>query len=157
MITLKESILGKTKDKIKDTAKCMDVIEREQKNLPKVSDFKLKYGEYILNWMCPNLIKLAIDNVGAVDNPLLNNPQGFRFNFHKDGNCIYVSTIGDRGMFFPLMGWGKFEVANDDCKEVIINIIKKMSDIDNMMKIFDHYNKFCYRKTEEGKSLLNDL
>jgi hypothetical protein len=55
------------------------------------------------------------------------------------------------------MGWGKFEVANDDCKEVIINIIKKMSDIDNMMKIFDQYNKFCYRKTEEGKSLLNDL
>ena len=73
---------------------------------------------------------------------------------------IYPMTINDKGMMFPLMGWGKIEgvEGNDNYrKKVILDIIKKLSDIDNMVKIFDHYNKFCFSRTEEGKSLLNDL
>lgn len=160
MITLKESILGKTKDKIKDTSKCMDAIEREQKNLPTIHQFYPKHNEWWIEWRCPNLIQLALNNCGRCDNPLLNNPVGFIFHFAKDGDTIYPMTINEKGMMFPLMGWGKIEgvTGNDNYrKKVVLEIIKKLSDIDNMVKMFQHYNKFCFNRTEEGKSLLNDL
>lgn len=160
MITLKESILGKTKDKIKDTAKCMDVIEREQKNLPTIHQFYPKHNEWWIEWRCPNLIQLALDSIGRFNNPLLSDPVGFKFHFAKDGNCIYPMTLNERGMMFPLMGWGKFEIVdgNDNHrKKVIIDIIKKLSDIDNMAKVFKQYNDFCFRKNNDGMCLLNDL
>ena len=161
MRTLKESILSKTKDQVKNTAKCMDAIEREQKNLPKMSDFKIwQNRQWKLDWKCPNLIQLALDNCGRCDNPLLNNPVGFSFHFAKDSDTIYPLSISGHGMMFPLMGWGKIEgvKGNDNYrKKVILDIIKKLSDIDNMVKMFKQYNEFCFSRTGEGKSLLNDL
>ena len=161
MRTLKESILSKTKDQVKNTAKCMDAIEREQKNLPKMSDFKIwQNRQWKLDWKCPNLIQLALDICGRCDNPLLNEPVGFTFHFNMDSDTIYPMTLNKRGMFFPIMGWDKIDgiSGNDNHrKKVILEIIKKLSDIDKMAELFDHYNKFCFRKELDGKSLLNDL
>ena len=69
-------------------------------------------------------------------------------------------TRNKRGLFFPIMGWNKIEgiSGNDNQrKKFILDIIKKLSDIDKMTDLFDHYNKFCFRKELNGKSLLNDL
>lgn len=160
MRTLYESILANTKSKTKAAKDNIKEVTDEVKKLPGMSDFKIwQNRQWILEWRCPNLIQLALDNCGRCDNPLLNNPVGFSFHFAKDSDTIYPMTINDKGMKFLLMGWGKFEAAGNDNhrKKVILDIIKKLSDVDNMTKLFDHYNNFCFSRTEEGKSLLNDL
>lgn len=161
MVTLKESLLRKTKDKVKSVKDDMKAIVDEINNLPKMSDFKLwDKRQWRLEWRCPNLIQVALDNCGRCDNPLLNEPVGFAFHFIVDSDTIYPMTINKRGMFFPVMGWDKIEgvTGNDNHrKKVILDIIKKLSDVDKMTELFDHYNKFCFRKETEGKSLLNDL
>ena len=161
MKTLYESILTNTKSKTKTAKDSIKDVTNEVKNLPGMSDFKLwQKRQWRLEWKCPNLIQLALDNCGRCNNPLLNNPVGFSFHFAKDSDTIYPMTINERGMMFPLMGWGKIEgvEGNDNYrKKVILEIIKKLSDIDNMVKLFQHYNEFCFSRTGEGKSLLKDL
>ena len=161
MKTLYESILTSTKSKTKAVKDNIKDVTDEVKKLPGMSDFKLWLNrQWRLAWRCPNLIQLALDNCGRCDNPLLNNPVGFSFHFEKDGNTIYPMTISEHGMLFPVMGWGKIEdvEGNDNYrKKVVLEIVKKLSDIDNMVKMFQHYNEFCFSRTGEGKSLLNDL
>lgn len=161
MKTLYESILTNTKSKTKAAKDNIKDITDEVKNLPDMSDFKLwDKKQWRLEWKCPNLIQLALDNCGRCNNPLLNEPVGFLFTFAVHGDTIYPMTMNKRGMFFPVMGWERIEgvTGNDNYrKKVILEIIKKLSDIDKMTELFDHYNKFCFRKELNGKSLLNDL
>jgi len=161
MKTLYESILTSTKSKTKAVKDNIKDVTDEVKKLPGMSDFKLwDKRQWRLEWRCPNLIQLALDNCGRINNPLLNNPVGFAFHFAKDGDTIYPMTINEKGMMFPLMGWGKIEdvEGNDNYrKKVVLEIVKKLSDIDNMVKMFKHYNEFCFHSSSEGKSLLNDL
>ena len=148
------------KSKVKSAKSGLKEVTDEIKNLPTTHLFYYKYKEWWLNWYCPNLIKLALDGCGRCDNPLLNDPVGFGFHFSKGGDTIYPMTYNAKGMMFPLMGWNKIEGVggNDEHKkEVIIDIIKKLADVDKMTELFDHYNKFCFRKELDGKSLLNDL
>lgn len=160
MKTLYESILTNTKSKTRAVKNNIKDVTDEVKNLPGMSDFKLwQKRQWRLEWRCPNLIQVALESCGKCNNPLLNEPIGFTFHFNVDNDTIYPMTLNKRGMFFPIMGWGKFEAAGNDNhrKKVILDIIKKLSDVDNMTKLFDHYNNFCFSRTEEGKSLLNDL
>jgi hypothetical protein len=161
MKTLYESILTNTKSKTKTAKDSIKDVTDEVKNLPDMSDFKLwDKKQWRLEWKCPNLIQLALDNCGRCNNPLLNEPVGFLFTFAVNEDTIYLMTMNKRGIFFPIMGWDKIEgiSGNDNHrKKVILEIIKKLSDIDKMTELFDHYNKFCFRKESYGKSLLNDL
>lgn len=161
MKTLYESILTNTKSKTKAVKNNIKDVTDEVKKLPGMSDFKLlDKKQWRLEWKCPNLIQLALDNCGRCDNPLLNEPVGFFFTFAVDGDTIFPMTMNKRGMFFPIMGWNKIEgvTGNDNYrKKVVLEIVKKLSDIDNMVKMFQHYNEFCFSRTREGKSLLNDL
>jgi hypothetical protein len=163
MITLKESLLSKTKNKINDVKKLSSTINKELKNIPSVYDFTVrKYlssNIYVVYWVCPELLKY-MRNLCNIDGHSVRMDGfigiAFTIDDHQYGwiDAYFYDTSKRlypmHGLRCSGMGAGK---TLESVKDHIIKIIKYMTDTEKLAEIMMHYYMFYTNQTKEKMDL----
>ena len=156
---LKESILGKTADKVSGVKNWSTAIDKELKNIPTIDDFKYREfsDNYVVYWECPKLLQYMKDLCDMDDRAIRDDFVGIGFSADQQDNLIFPFFYDKKKRHISMNGWyckwmavGTLESRE---KNVIAFIKYSMTDIDKMTEIMTHYNQSFIRKTNERRDL----